>query len=59
MKKQKKEKTKSKQQILTVASLPTEILHHIFGFLDYKNLCKVARVCKHWKREADVCHRWK
>jgi len=27
---------------------PDELLLKIFSYLDYKTLCTVARVCKHW-----------
>lgn len=43
-------------EILPWETLTAEILHHIFSFLDFKDLERVLLVCKYWNEIVNMVH---
>ncbi|XP_034240673.1 F-box/LRR-repeat protein 20-like [Thrips palmi] len=42
-----------------VATLPPELLQHVFSFLDMTNLCAVADVCRKWRDLSRCASLWR
>lgn len=43
----------------TIEKLPDKVLLHIFSYLSHREICRLARICRRWRKIAYDTRLWK